>query len=126
MSIGERIHRTHDRIHRRLKGEAVQLLDAEGEIISAEILDALVSLRPAVVAHGSGPAEHEGVLRLVEANYADAKNSHLVRVRGNVWHILTVGDIYGGRFRVEIGRVDRRHSNQFDLSETQSLWDEGS
>ena len=121
MSLIEELQTIGSDVIRDLHGEAVTLRDQAGDI-SAEISDAVVSLDPPAVARDSGPAERDGLLRLAATHHAAAKASLTATIRGETWDILTVGEVYAGAFRVEIGRVDEDHSNQFGLDQKQAGW----
>lgn len=122
MNITDKIHTAGRDSQRVIRGEAVTLHTAAGDI-SAEISDAVVTLPVPAVSRDAGPVEHDGVIRLAAAHHAAAVASHTVTVRGRTWDILTVGNIYAGTFRVEISRVDETHPNLFDLNQEQAEWE---
>ncbi len=108
-----------------LRGETVTLHNRMDTDDTTEITDAVVSITPpAGVSIGSGKAESSGVLRLPVAHLAAAKQANTVTVRGELWHVLAVGHVIGGRFRCEIAREEPEHSNLFDLNDQQAVWSE--
>lgn len=109
---------------RRLHGEAVTLYDSAG-VISVEIPDAIATIDNAGVGGlGDGPADRRGVLRLAATHRAAALASLTASVRGQTWHVLAVGEVFGDSFRVELGGDEEVKTNLFDLSGQQAVWHE--
>ncbi|MCA9063417.1 MAG: hypothetical protein KDA96_10170 [Planctomycetaceae bacterium] len=121
MNQTESCHAAARSAQRVLRGETVLLRDPAGDI-SVEIPDAVVSLTSPAVTRGAGPVERSGTLRVAAEHHAAAKSAHTVTVRGELWSVLTVGDLYAGEFTVEFGRGDLAHTNLFDLQDVQAVW----
>lgn len=124
LTILPAIHAITQQVTRTLRGEAITLHDRDGDI-STEISDAVVSVSPPIgVGIDAGKAEYSGALRLAATHRAAALTCNTVTVRGDVWHVLSVGRVHGDSFRVEIGRTDEQHSNKFDFNDQQAVWHE--
>jgi|GEM_PF-2930470 len=109
-------------VTRSLHGESVTLKNAAG--VGTAITDAVVSLDQPAVTAGDGPMPRTGVLRLEESRRALALQSMTAVVRGIDFQIVSVGEVFGGMFRVEITtRNDQNsHTNMFDLHGRQIPW----
>jgi len=116
------MHALVDSTTRELAGESITLHGVDG-VTATVVSDAVVGINPPVgVSINTGKAEYTGVLRLAADHRAAALTSNTVTVRGNSWHVLSVGEVYADSFRVEIAREDQVHSNKFDINDQQALW----
>ena len=120
-SLIEDLHTIVQETERVLHGEAITLRGPALNIL-AEISDAIVTLDPVSVGRDGGSGERTGVLRLASTHHANAVASHTCLVRGVEFDVLSVGKIFAGRFRVEIGKQDQDHPNITDINGTQAVW----
>lgn len=124
MSVVSDIAGVAAQVTRGLHGEAITLRDEAG-VISAEITDAVCTLDNASVGQiGDGPGDHRGVLRLSAAHRPAALLSLTASVRGQTWHVVSVGEVFGDSFRVELRRDEELKTNLFDLEGNQAVWNE--
>ena len=118
-----RVHEATFSVSKMLRGEQIVLRDPSATVL-ATITDSVVTLDPVAVSRADGPAERSGVIRLSSEHHANAVASHTCLVRGETFDVLSVGKVYGSRFRVEIGKADQDHPNIFDINDTQAVWSE--
>lgn len=123
MSLIEELQAIGQDITREVHGEDVTLFDAAGDI-SVEIADAVVTIDVPTATRDTGPVEYTGTLRLAATHHVAATAALTASVRGQTWDVITVGDVYAGTFRAEIGRLDEVHTNEFDLKQEQATWHE--
>ena len=111
-------------VTRSLHGETVVLKNRAGSTL-ATITDAIVSIEPAVVPGiGEEMPDKQGVLRLQATHRANALAAFTATVRGIVFHVVHVSEVFGDLFRVEIGTKpdENSHTNMFDVSGKQIPW----
>ena len=104
-----------------LISEAVILRGCESTDVG-RITDAMVSLEEASVTRASGPVQRLGTLWLKSSYLARATRAQTATIRGEVWDVVSVGEVVNGSFFVSLSRRDADHTNTFDMNDQQAVW----
>lgn len=109
-----------------MRGEAVIVMTVTNDItVSHDVDDVIVSIDPAGVGdYGTGPAKHQARLSFAETHRDLLLTCVLATVRGEEWHVVAVGDVYGGEFTVELRRDEQIFTNIRDMDDDQAVWED--